>query len=140
MMTIDNPVIRTWDLLHRAATTLSQPCPARIVRVGTPVRIDGVRATDPNARSMRWAAISKIESRHAARACSWRSGCIRRVFMEVLGHSQSTLTMNTYGQVMPSPLDEAAASMEATCGSAVTGGRDGLAARLAARFAVGRTG
>ena len=37
-----------------------------------------------------------------------------RVVMEILGHSQIALTMNTYSHVLPSVLGEAAESMEHT--------------------------
>jgi len=50
--------------------------------------------------------------RHTAATLLLAQGMHPRVVMEVLGHSQISLTMNTYAHVMPSLLDEAAASME----------------------------
>ena len=35
-----------------------------------------------------------------------------RVVMEILGHSQIAVTMNTYGHVMPPEMKDAAASMD----------------------------
>lgn len=50
--------------------------------------------------------------RHTAASLLLAQGLHPRVVMEVLGHSQIALTMNTYGHVMPSLLGEAARSME----------------------------
>ena len=36
-----------------------------------------------------------------------------RVVMELLGHSQISLTLNTYSHVLPAMLDDAAARLEA---------------------------
>ncbi|GAB7193396.1 site-specific integrase [Kineococcus sp. NUM-3379] len=50
--------------------------------------------------------------RHTAASLLLAQGMHPRVVMEVLGHSQIGLTMNTYSHVMPSMLGEAAASMQ----------------------------
>ena len=52
--------------------------------------------------------------RHTAASLLLAQGQHPRVVMEVLGHSQIALTMNTYSHVMPSLLHDAAASMEAS--------------------------
>ncbi|MDP9416846.1 MAG: site-specific integrase [Actinomycetota bacterium] len=67
--------------------------------------------------------------RHTAASLLLAQGVHARVVMEVLGHSQIALTMNTYSHVMPSLLTEAATSME----DSLWGSRDPVAARLAAR-------
>ncbi len=50
--------------------------------------------------------------RHTAASLLLAQGIHPRLVMEVLGHSQIGLTMNTYSHVMPSMLGEAAASMQ----------------------------
>jgi len=39
-----------------------------------------------------------------------------RIIMEILGHSQISLTMNTYGHVMPDAMKEAVYAMQALLG------------------------
>lgn len=60
-----------------------------------------------------------------------------RVAMQILGHSQITLTLGTYSHVVPELAHEAADRMaEALWGDPVPGGQEddeSLAARLAAR-------
>jgi len=43
-----------------------------------------------------------------------------RVVMEVMGHSQIALTMNTYSHVMPAALEQAAGRMNALFADAET--------------------
>lgn len=43
-----------------------------------------------------------------------------RVVMDVLGHSQIAVTLNTYTHVMPSLIDEAADAMDCALGSGLT--------------------
>jgi integrase len=47
-----------------------------------------------------------------ARLCCWLNMCLRRVVMEVLGHSQIALTMNNYAHVIPELRPDAAQRME----------------------------
>lgn len=50
--------------------------------------------------------------RHTAATLLLAQGAPARLIMEVLGHSQISLTMNTYAHVMPAALREAAGHME----------------------------
>jgi integrase len=52
--------------------------------------------------------------RHTAASLLLAQDVHRRVVMELLGHSQIGLTMNTYSHVMPSLLKQAADSIEST--------------------------
>lgn len=54
--------------------------------------------------------------RHACASLMLAQGVSARVVMEVLGHSQITLTLNTYSHVMPSLQQEAADRMDAVLG------------------------
>lgn len=56
--------------------------------------------------------------RHACASLLLAQGVNPRVVMEVLGHSQITLTLDTYSHVMPSLQREAAARMDALLGPA----------------------
>jgi integrase len=51
--------------------------------------------------------------RHTAASLLLAQGVHARSVMEILGHSQITLTLNTYSHVMPSLLKEAAEKMDA---------------------------
>lgn len=62
--------------------------------------------------------------RHTAASLLLADGVHPRVVMELLGHSQIGLTMNTYSHVLPSLLDAAAVSMEGTLWSASDGRSD----------------
>jgi integrase len=50
--------------------------------------------------------------RHACASLLLAQGVSPRVVMELLGHSQITLTLNTYSHVMPGLQAEAAARMD----------------------------
>ncbi|WP_432486898.1 tyrosine-type recombinase/integrase [Kineococcus sp. SYSU DK018] len=54
--------------------------------------------------------------RHTCATLLLAQGVPARVVMEVLGHSGITLTMNTYGHVLPTMLQEAAQSMDDALG------------------------
>ena len=51
--------------------------------------------------------------RHAAATLLLAQGVDVRTIMEVLGHSQISLTLNTYAHVMPALQADAAAKMDA---------------------------
>ena len=51
--------------------------------------------------------------RHSTATYLLAAGVPARVVMELLGHSQITLTLNTYSHVLPTMLDDAAARLEA---------------------------
>lgn len=54
--------------------------------------------------------------RHACATLMLTEGINPRVVMEMLGHSQVSLTLDTYSHVLPSMQDEAAARMDAALG------------------------
>jgi len=51
--------------------------------------------------------------RHSAASLLLAQGVHARVIMELLGHSSISVTMNTYGHIMPAALREAASTMDA---------------------------
>ena len=55
--------------------------------------------------------------RHTAAKLLLAQGVHERSIMEILGHSQISLTMDTYSHVMPSLLDDAAGKMDQILGS-----------------------
>ncbi len=56
------------------------------------------------------------DARHTAASLLLAQGVSPRTVMEVLGHSQITLTMNTYAHVMPAMMEDAADKMDAILG------------------------
>lgn len=58
--------------------------------------------------------------RHCMASLLLAAGEHPRVMMEVMGHSQIALTMNTYSHVMPAALEQAASRMDALFGDAET--------------------
>jgi len=54
--------------------------------------------------------------RHACASFMIAQGIHPRIIMEILGHSQISLTMNTYGHVMPDAMKEAVYAMQALLG------------------------
>lgn len=103
---------------RQAAEQLSAPCwaDARLVfatPIGTPIdSSNDARAFKALLRRAGVRPVRLHDLRHTAATLLLAQGMHPRVVMEVLGHSQISLTMNTYAHVMPSLLDEAAASME----------------------------
>ena len=59
--------------------------------------------------------------RHCAASLLLAAGEHPRVVMDVLGHSQISLTMNTYSHVMPAALEQAAGRMDAILRGEETG-------------------
>jgi integrase len=55
--------------------------------------------------------------RHSCASYLLSQGVQPRVIMELLGHSQISLTMDTYSHVMPVLERQAADAMEALCGT-----------------------
>jgi integrase len=51
--------------------------------------------------------------RHSAASLLLAQGVHARVIMDLLGHSSISVTMNTYGHIMPAAMREAASTMEA---------------------------
>ncbi|HZQ38668.1 MAG TPA: tyrosine-type recombinase/integrase, partial [Dehalococcoidia bacterium] len=56
--------------------------------------------------------------RHGAASLLLAKGASMRVVMEQLGHSQITLTMNTYAHIAPELLRDAADKLDAALGGA----------------------
>jgi integrase len=69
---------------------------------------------DTQGRGAAAAAVSNL--RHAAASLLLAQGVNPRVVMEILGHSQISLTLNTYSHVIPSLQREAASRMDAVLG------------------------
>lgn len=55
--------------------------------------------------------------RHSCATVLLAEGVPARVVMEILGHSQISLTLNTYSHVMPKALDDAASAIDRALGS-----------------------
>jgi integrase len=116
-------IVRTGLLAHRERAALEGP--AREVAeefadlvftttVGTP--IDGISVTRRFQRILRRAGLPHQrfhDLRHACASLLLSQGVPARVVMETLGHSQISLTLNTYSHVIPALGREAAARMDA---------------------------
>lgn len=86
-------------------------------RVGTPMDPDNV--TKNFKRSLKKAGLRDQrfhDLRHCAATMMLSQGVPARVVMETLGHSQISLTMNTYSHVIPALQEDAAARMDALLG------------------------
>lgn len=57
------------------------------------------------------------DARHTAASLLLAQGVPTRVVMEILGHSQISVTTDTYQHVIPHRLDEAANAMDRALGS-----------------------
>jgi len=62
-------------------------------------------------------AIRFHDLRHTAATLLLAQGVDPRTIMEILGHSQITLTLNTYAHVLPALQADAAAKLDAILGS-----------------------
>jgi integrase len=116
-------IVRTGLLAHRARQTHEGP--GREVAdefadlvftttVGTP--IDGISVTRRFQRILRRAGLPHQrfhDLRHACASLLLSQGVPARVVMETLGHSQISLTLNTYSHVIPALGREAAERMDA---------------------------
>lgn len=81
--------------------------------IGTP--LDGSNVTHRLQRLLRDAGLPKQrfhDLRHSAASLLLVQGVHARVVMEMLGHSQISLTLNTYSHVIPSLQEEAAQRMQ----------------------------
>ena len=81
---------------------------------GTP--LDGITITRRFQRILASAGLPRQrfhDLRHACASLLLAQGVPARVVMETLGHSQISLTMNTYSHVVPALQREAADRMEA---------------------------
>ncbi|HEY6418687.1 MAG TPA: site-specific integrase [Candidatus Binataceae bacterium] len=87
--------------------------------IGTPVE---PRALNSDfARMLERAGLDHArlhDLRHSAASFLLAQGVHPRVVMEILGHSQISLTMNTYSHVLPSGMREAADKMDAVLAGA----------------------
>ncbi len=86
--------------------------------IGTP--LDGTNVRHYFARILKRAELPRIrfhDLRHTCASLLLAQGVHPRMVMEILGHSQIGLTMNTYSHVMPTLRQEVAAQMEAILAS-----------------------
>jgi len=83
--------------------------------VGTPLEAGNVarRNFKKLLRSADLPDIRFHDLRHTAATLLLAQGIHPRVVMEILGHSQISLTMNTYSHVLPTLQHEAASKMDA---------------------------
>jgi integrase len=82
--------------------------------IGTP--LDGGSVTHRFQRMLERAGLPRLrfhDLRHACASLLLAQGVHPRVVMEILGHSQISLTMNTYSHVIPALQREAAERMDA---------------------------
>jgi integrase len=82
----------------------------------TGTRLDGPNVTHRFHRILKRAGLRKMrfhDLRHACASLLLAQGVHPRVVMETLGHSQISLTMNTYSHVLPALQRETADGMEA---------------------------
>lgn len=87
--------------------------------VGAPT--DAISVTRRFQRILKAAGLPRQrfhDLRHAAASLLLAQGVNPRVVMEILGHSQISLTLNTYSHVIPSLQREAAQRMDAVFGEA----------------------
>jgi integrase len=85
--------------------------------IGTP--LDGPRVTRRFQKILDDAGLPRQrfhDLRHAAASLLLVQGVNPRVVMEILGHSQISLTLNTYSHVIPSLQSDAAKLMDAVLG------------------------
>jgi integrase len=71
------------------------------------------RILHANLRKAELPSVRMHDLRHTAATLLLAQGVDVRTIMEVLGHSQISLTLNTYAHVMPALQADAAAKMDA---------------------------
>lgn len=82
--------------------------------------LDGDRVSERFKTALKKAGLPEVrfhDLRHGAASLLLMQGVPSRVVMDVLGHSQIAVTLNTYTHVMPSLVDEAADAMDRALGS-----------------------
>jgi integrase len=87
--------------------------------------LDGPNVTKSFQRLLKKAGLAHRrfhDLRHSCASLLLAQNVAPRVVMEVLGHSQISLTMNTYSHVLPELKREAAAQMEAVLHEVVPSG------------------
>ena len=87
--------------------------------LGTP--LDGISVTRRFQRVLKGAGLPRQrfhDLRHAAASYMLAAGVPARVVMETLGHSEISLTLNTYSHVLPGLGRDAADRMDALLGAA----------------------
>jgi integrase len=83
-------------------------------RIGTPIEPDNLdRAFSAILRAAKLPRIQIHDLRHTAATLLLAQGVHPRVVMELLGHSQIAVTMNTYSHVVPALRKDAAEKMDA---------------------------
>lgn len=85
--------------------------------------LDGDRVSEQFKKALDNAGLPEVrfhDLRHGAASLLLMQGVPSRVVMDVLGHSQIAVTLNTYTHVMPSLVDEAAEAMDRALGSGST--------------------
>ena len=86
-------------------------------RLGRP--LDSCRVTHDFKRLLRRAGLPEQrfhDCRHACASFLLAQGVPARVVMDILGHSQISVTLNTYSHVMPALRTDAAEKMDAVLG------------------------
>ena len=82
--------------------------------------LDGDRVSEQFKKALNDAGLPEVrfhDLRHGAPSLLLMQGVPSCVVMDVLGHSQIAVTLNTYTHVMPSLVDEAAKAMDRALGS-----------------------
>ena len=91
-----------------------QHCLVFTTTIGTP--LEGGKVTRGFQEKLARAGLPKLRThdlRHTFASLLLAQGLHPRIVMETLGHSQISLTMNTYSHVMPAMQREAADRMDA---------------------------
>lgn len=124
-------IVRLGLLAHRERAEVEGPARTPLegfadlvftTRVGTP--IDGISVTRRFQRILTGAGLPRQrfhDLRHACASLLLSQGVPARVVMETLGHSQISLTLNTYSHVIPALGREAAERMDAVLRSGSAG-------------------
>ena len=85
---------------------------------GRPSNLGGWTRSSSACSGRRWLpnSIRLHDSRHFAATLLLAQGTHPRTVMEILGHSDISLTMNTYSHVVPQVMREAAEKIDAVLG------------------------
>jgi integrase len=84
------------------------------ISIGTPIELrNATRAFKAVLSAARLPSIRLHDLRHSCATLLLAQGVNPRVVMETLGHSQVSLTLNTYTHVLPALQKEVAAKMDA---------------------------